>query len=131
MTASARPPNIVFILADDLGWADLSVYGQTDFETPNLDRFAAQGITYLEARAVAPITLPSHASMLTGLWPPRHGVRMNALRPLPSSARTLAEIASDAGVDTEIGTDIQVQSFAAPIDVFLIADRRADDGIAD
>ena len=38
MTESSRPPNIVFILADDLGWADLSVYGQTDFETPNLDR---------------------------------------------------------------------------------------------
>ena len=44
-------PNIVFILADDLGYADLSVYGQTDFATPNLDRLAAQGVRFTQADA--------------------------------------------------------------------------------
>lgn len=68
--------------------------------TPELDALAAESVCYEWARTVTPITLPSHASMLTGLYPPRHGVRDNAQRPLPESARTLAEIAGEAGVQT-------------------------------
>lgn len=68
--------------------------------TPNLDRLASEGVLFQEARTVAPLTLPAHASMLTGLWPPRHGVRDNGLWPLPEEARTVAEIAREAGVQT-------------------------------
>lgn len=68
--------------------------------TPVFDALAAESVCYEWARTVTPITLPSHASMLTGLYPPRHGVRDNALRPLPESAHTLAEIAGQAGVQT-------------------------------
>ena len=46
-----QPPNIVFILADDLGWADLSVYGQADFSTPHLDALAGEGVRFTQAYA--------------------------------------------------------------------------------
>ena len=51
MTTNNPRPNIVFILADDLGWADLSVYGQTDFKTPNLDQLAGEGVRFTQAYA--------------------------------------------------------------------------------
>ncbi len=68
--------------------------------TPNLDALAKECVVYDAARSVAPLTQPSHASMLTGLYPPRHTVRDNGLAPLPSSAVTLAETARDAGFQT-------------------------------
>ncbi|MFX8207411.1 sulfatase-like hydrolase/transferase, partial [Acinetobacter baumannii] len=49
--AADTPPNILFILADDLGWADLGVYGQRDYATPNLDKLAAQGIRFTQGYA--------------------------------------------------------------------------------
>lgn len=53
-----RPPNIVFILADDLGWSDLGCYGSTFYETPNLDRLAAGGMRFTHAYAAAPSARP-------------------------------------------------------------------------
>ncbi|HEY0946668.1 MAG TPA: sulfatase [Opitutaceae bacterium] len=64
-------PNVVFILADDLGWADLGVYGQTFAETPHLDRLAAQGLRFTHAYAPAPICSASRAAILTGRSPAR------------------------------------------------------------
>jgi len=98
-TPSERP-SVVLLTLDTTRQDALSCYGGPNGLTPHLDTFAAQGVTYVEARAVAPITLPSHASMLTGLWPPRHGVRVNGVHPLPKAATTLAETARRAGYET-------------------------------
>ena len=78
----------------------LGAYGSDKGVTPHLDRLATEGVVFDQAMTVAPITLPSHASVFTGLYPPRHSVRDNGLWPLPESARTLAEIASEAGYQT-------------------------------
>lgn len=68
--------------------------------TPNLDALAEESVVYTMARTVTPLTMPAHASMLTGLYPPRHTISANGARPLPSSARTLAEFAQAEGVQT-------------------------------
>ncbi|MCJ7703873.1 MAG: sulfatase, partial [Anaerolineales bacterium] len=67
-------PNILFILTDDLGWRDLSCYGSTFYETPNLDRLAAQGMRFDQAYAACPVCSPTRASILTGKYPATVGV---------------------------------------------------------
>jgi arylsulfatase A-like enzyme len=67
-------PNFLFILIDDLGWRDLSCYGSTFYETPNLDRLAGQGVRFTRAYASAPVCSPTRASILTGKTPARVGV---------------------------------------------------------
>lgn len=71
---TARPPNIVFILADDLGWTDVACYGGKYYETPNLDRLAAQGLKFTSYYTNAPNCSPTRASLMTGMYPPRHGI---------------------------------------------------------
>ena len=66
-------PNIVFILADDLGWTDLGVMGSDYYETPNIDRLAAEGLLFDNAYAAAANSAPSRACMMTGMYTPRHG----------------------------------------------------------
>lgn len=66
-----RPPNVVLIVADDLGWADLGSYGSTFHRTPNLDRLAARGVRFTNAYASSPVCSPSRASILTGKHPAR------------------------------------------------------------
>jgi len=73
LSAQQRRPNIIFILADDLGWRDTSVYGSNFYETPNIDRLAARGMRFTQAYAAAPICSPTRASILTGLYPARLG----------------------------------------------------------
>jgi arylsulfatase A-like enzyme len=70
-TQSESRPNIVFILADDLGWADLSCYGRPDYKTPNLDRLAAQGIRFTNAYSAAPVCTPTRVGFHTGRYPAR------------------------------------------------------------
>ena len=60
-------PNILFILADDLGISDLTCYGSTFYDTPNLDHLASQGIAFRNAYAASPVCSPSRASILTGV----------------------------------------------------------------
>jgi arylsulfatase A-like enzyme len=67
-------PNIIVILADDLGWADLSSYGSTFYETPNLDKMASNGIHFSRAYASSPVCSPTRASLLTGKYPVKTGV---------------------------------------------------------
>nr|BFE59416.1 sulfatase [Dactylosporangium thailandense] len=67
-------PNIVFILIDDMGWADLGCYGSSFYETPRLDRLAEQGALFTDAYAAAPVCSPTRASILTGRYPARVGV---------------------------------------------------------
>ena len=64
-------PNLVFILADDLGWRDLGCYGSTFYETPHLDRLAAKGMRFTEAYAACSVCSPTRASILTGKYPAR------------------------------------------------------------
>jgi arylsulfatase A-like enzyme len=69
--AQARPPNIVFILADDLGANDLGAYGRKEHRTPNLDRLAAEGLRFTSAYVASPICSPSRAALMTGRAPAR------------------------------------------------------------
>src|SRR5437867_1130061 len=70
----ARKLNIILIYVDDLGWKDAGFLGSTFYHTPNIDRLAAQGMVFTSAYANAPNCAPSRASLLTGLYPPRHGI---------------------------------------------------------
>ena len=66
-----RRPNIVLILADDLGYGDLGCYGQTKIKTPALDQMAAQGLRFTDAYAACNVCSPTRASILTGKYPAR------------------------------------------------------------
>ena len=77
---SAEKPNIIFILADDLGWAELGSYGNDFNETPHLDHMAKAGLRFTQAYAAAPVCSPYRASLLTGQWPARVGIT-DYLRP--------------------------------------------------
>lgn len=70
-SAKTQPPNILFILVDDLGWTDLACYGSTFYETPNIDRFAASGMKFTNAYAACPVCSPTRASIMTGKYPAR------------------------------------------------------------
>ena len=67
-------PNIILILLDDLGWMDLGCYGSSFYETPNLDRMAAEGMRFTDAYAACPVCSPTRASLLTGRYPARVGI---------------------------------------------------------
>ena len=68
---SVQQPNIVFILADDLGWTDLGCYGNKFNETPNIDKLAESGIRFTQAYAACPVCSPTRASIMTGKYPAR------------------------------------------------------------
>ncbi len=70
--AESRRPNIIFILADDLGWADLGCYGQKFFETPNLDRLAAEGVHFTSGYTASCVCSPTRSSVMTGKYPARN-----------------------------------------------------------
>ncbi len=74
LTQNTLKPNIVFILADDLGWTDLGIMGSDYYETPNIDSLARQGILFDNAYAAAANSAPSRACIMSGLYTPRHGV---------------------------------------------------------
>ncbi|HYU32505.1 MAG TPA: sulfatase-like hydrolase/transferase, partial [Thermoanaerobaculia bacterium] len=95
---AAERPNVLFIVSDDLR-ADLGCYGSVA-KTPNLDALAARGVRFLRCDTAAPVTLPSHATLLTGLFPPRTGVRDNGTFVLSDHVETLAERLSAHGYDT-------------------------------
>ena len=69
--AEAPRPNVIVVLADDLGWMDSRVYGSRYYETPSLERLAARGLRFTEAYASSPLCSPTRASVLTGQWPGR------------------------------------------------------------
>jgi choline-sulfatase len=103
LTACGRgePPACAVLVTLDTTRADvLSCYGGPAGLTPHLDSLAAEGLRFTRAYTVAPMTLPAHASMLTGLFPPRHTVRDNGHRALPAAAVTVAEQAAEAGLQT-------------------------------
>lgn len=94
-------PRSALLITLDTTRADaLGCYGRSPSVTPHLDRLAEESLVFARAHTVTPITLPSHASMMTGLTPPRHTVRENGVSPVPQSARTLAERAREADIQT-------------------------------
>ena len=122
---SAERPNIIFILADDLGWSDTTLYGTTKlYQTPHLERLAARGMTFTRAYSSSPLCSPTRSAILTGLSPARTGITTpnchepaevlsaspgksappskKSIAPIPPTRlkrdyRTLAEILRDAG----------------------------------
>lgn len=126
---AAEPrPNVLFILADDLGWADTTLYGHTRFyQTPNIDRLAKRGMTFMQAYSASPLCSPTRSAILTGLSPARTGITVpnchmpqvvlqattgksappdskaimpNPVTRLKTEYRTLAESLKDAGYAT-------------------------------
>ena len=81
-------PNIIYIMADDMGYADLSCYGRKDYHTPNLDKLAAQGIKFTNAYAGAPLCTPTRTSFMTGRYPARTPVGL--IEPLTGSTKDSA-----------------------------------------
>lgn len=98
------PPNVILIFADDLGYTDLSSFGQEHWSTPNLDRLGAEGARFTDFYVPTPACSPSRAALLTGRYPLKAGVREvispRTLRGLPEAERTAAEIFRDAGYRT-------------------------------
>ena len=83
-----RRPNVLFILADDLGYGDLSCYGRPDYDTPVLDRFAEQGMKFMSAYAAAPVCTPTRCAFVTGRYPQRFQVGLE--EPLTPATPDLA-----------------------------------------
>jgi arylsulfatase A-like enzyme len=115
--AQSRGPNIIFILADDLGYTDLACYGSKYYETPHIDHMAAQGMRFTDGYTCGPNCQPTRAALLSGQYGPRTGVytvggidrfdwRSRPLRPvdnvtqLPLKKITLAEALKSAGYAT-------------------------------
>jgi arylsulfatase A-like enzyme len=76
--AAPRPPNVVLLLADDLGYADVGFQGMTDIPTPAIDQVAAQGARFTDGYATHPVCSPSRAGLLTGLYQHRFGFEHNS-----------------------------------------------------
>ena len=113
---AAPPPNIVFILIDDMGWTDAGVFGSSYYETPGIDRLAAEGVRFTSGYAACPVCSPTRASIMTGKYPatlrqtdwiPGRGNRpdqkllqVEDLNHLELDERTLAEVLRDEGYVT-------------------------------
>ena len=105
----STPPNIIFILADDLGYADLGVYGQTDFDTPHLDRLAGQGVRFTQAYANSAVCSATRFALITGRY--QYRLRGGLEEPIASSSKgmglppehpTLPSLLQAAGYDTAL-----------------------------
>jgi arylsulfatase A-like enzyme/Flp pilus assembly protein TadD len=92
--------NLLVVTLDTTRADRVGAYGSQDVETPALDRLAAEGALFEQAMAVAPLTLPAHASIFTGRFPPEHGVRDNGGFVVGPSQTTLAEVLSERGFKT-------------------------------
>jgi arylsulfatase A-like enzyme len=126
-TQTGELPNVVFLMADDLGWMDTAHYGSDFYETPNVDRLASEGMAFRTAYAANPLCSPTRASLLTGQYPARLGItapvchadeeRLESALPstapadeplltpesatrLPHDQTTLSEVLSEAGYTT-------------------------------
>src|ERR1051325_3162112 len=107
-SADVERPNIIIILADDLGYGDLGCYGHPTIRTPNLDRMAAEGMRFTQFYCSAPVCTPSRAGLMTGRLAIRSGMcgdRRRVLFPdstggLPESEITIAQILKNKGYNT-------------------------------
>ena len=92
--------NVLLVTMDTTRADRLGCYGNGDIETPTLDRLAGEGVIFSQATATAPTTLPTHASILTGLYPLHHGARANGLYRLDDAHETLTEVLAESGYAT-------------------------------
>jgi arylsulfatase A-like enzyme len=107
---AATRPNVLFILADDLGYGDLSCYGRPDYRTPVLDGFATQGIKFMSAYAAAPVCTPTRCAYITGRYPQRLAVGLEeplkatsgADVGLPPNHPTIASLLKGNGYETSL-----------------------------
>lgn len=95
-----RPPNVILIVADDLGYGDLGSYGQQKIKTPNLDRLASEGMRFTSFYAGSTVCAPSRCSLMTGLHTGHARIRGNAKVPLLSEDVTVAEVLKNSGYRT-------------------------------
>jgi arylsulfatase A-like enzyme len=114
-TAQAQRPNILFILADDLGYGDLSCYGRPDYKTPHLDRLATEGVRFVNAYSASPVCTPTRCALITGRYPARTrigieepltergelGERVKTLG-LPAEHPTIASLLKQSGYQTAL-----------------------------
>jgi len=117
LASGKRKPNVIFILADDLGYSDLSCYGQKRFKTPNIDKLAAEGMKFSQAYSGSPVCAPSRCSLLTGKHTGHSFIRDNdemgergdvwsdlikfeGQRPIPAGTFTLGHLFKGAGYKT-------------------------------
>lgn len=98
----ARAPNILLIQADDLGYGDLSVYGQARFQTPALDALAKQGTRFMQYYAGSAVCAPSRTVLMTGLHTGHAWIRTNGEFPLRDRDITLAEVLKQSGYRTAV-----------------------------
>ena len=115
--ASAERPNVIVIIADDLGWADVGWHG-SEIKTPHLDKLADRGAK-LEQFYVLPVCTPTRAALMTGRYPIRHGLQVGVVRPwaqygLPLDERTLPQALKEAGYSTHIVGKWHLGHFASP-----------------
>ncbi len=110
-SSTAQGPNIIYIMADDLGYADLSCYGRKDYSTPNLDKLASQSMKFMNAYAAAPVCTPSRIAFMTGRYPARNEVglreplvmnKKDSLIGLSPDNHCLAMIMKEAGYETAL-----------------------------
>jgi arylsulfatase A-like enzyme len=99
-TGAAAGWNILLITLDTTRRDRIGCYGYAQAHTPNIDALASRGLRFEDAVTSVPVTLPSHATMLTGLYPPRHGVRDNGRQTLAPAHETLTEALSARGYET-------------------------------
>jgi arylsulfatase A-like enzyme/Flp pilus assembly protein TadD len=92
--------NLVLVTLDTVRADHLGAYGYAAAETPWLDRLAREGVRFAQVSSQVPLTLPSHATMLSGLLPPHHGLRMNGIGTFPEAPATLATLLQGAGYRT-------------------------------
>src|SRR5579885_1347060 len=95
--AADRPPNVIFILADDLGYGDLGCYGQEKIHTPELDRMAHEGMRWTQFYAGDTVCAPSRCVLMTGLHTGHCYIRGNARVNLRPEDTTVAEVFKRAG----------------------------------
>jgi arylsulfatase A-like enzyme len=105
--AQVQRPNVLFILADDLGYGDLSCYGRPDYKTPVLDNLAKQGMKFTDAYASAPVCTPTRTALITGRYPHRLAIGLeeplsdaNMQIGIPAEHPTVATLVKASGYDT-------------------------------
>ena len=109
LSPKSSRPNVIFILADDLGWGDLSCYGRPDYRTPNLDLLASQGLRFTDAYSASAVCTPTRCGFITGRYPARS--KIGLIEPLPATNRqvgldpqipTIASLLKKSGYETAL-----------------------------
>ena len=107
--ANQSRPNIIFILADDLGWGDLSCYGRPDYSTPNIDQLALQGTKFTDAYSASAVCTPTRCGYITGRYPARFKIGLeepliatNSRVGLEPNQPTIASLLKQSGYDTAL-----------------------------